>query len=401
MQNVEKTSIGGNEKPRCLYFLETLRTGGAENYIVNVANALCEKGFQQWIVYRKDGPLREKVDRRIHLVNLKPYKKEKNLLKIFSYFLQALKLYKLAKKCDIKIALVIGIGGISIPGVIFLKLTGCKIITLIPFAYKVSFKPRYIYLKFALVRYFLYNLIDKFMSFCRFQTNEFINYWRIPRNKIFCNYLGIDTETFRPMNEEMKSSLRSEFSLEPDTPILGIVARLYPVKGVHKAIEILPPIKKEIPNVKLFIVGDGPLRTVYERMVREKGLEDSVTFTGERHDIPKLMNLFDLYLQTTDCPLLGVSALEALATAKPIATFVRNEKEERMAQETVIEGVNGIILRLGSPEDVRKLIALLKDREKLKNMGYSSRKLAEEKFNFTSHIENLEKLFTKLVGDDE
>jgi glycosyltransferase involved in cell wall biosynthesis len=110
---------------------------------------------------------------------------------------------------------------------------------------KVSFKPRYIYLKFALVRYFLYNLIDKFMSFCRFQTDEIINYWRIPRNKIFCNYLGIDTETFRPINEEMKSSLRSEFSLEPDTPILGVVARLYPVKGVHKAIEILPPIKRK------------------------------------------------------------------------------------------------------------------------------------------------------------
>jgi glycosyltransferase involved in cell wall biosynthesis len=278
------------------------------------------------------------------------------------------------------------------------KLLKIPVVHTIQHTYAIKSMTENLTVKIPGLRHFLYSLVNTHIALCNYTKNEFINLWRIPPRKIYLNPVGVELREFKPfMETETKIKLKQELSIELDAPIIGIVARLSPVKGVHKAIHILPRIKEEIPNVKLVIIGDGSMRKEYEKLADNLHLRQNIIFTGFRSDIPQLMNIFDIYLQTTDSPLIGNTTLEAMATGKPIATIVQNKTEEAMARETLIEGYNGILIPLNHSEAATKLGRLLKDKQTLDKMGKASRKLAEEKFNLQLHVKNMERLYRDLI----
>lgn len=91
---------------------------------------------------------------------------------------------------------------------------------------------------------------------------------------------GVDIAAFSPPSAEKREEVRRELGIAPDAPVVGIVARLDKLKGQDDLLDVMPWLVRELPGVRLLIVGDGWHRAALEARVNHEGLSERVIFTG-------------------------------------------------------------------------------------------------------------------------
>lgn len=92
-------------------------------------------------------------------------------------------------------------------------------------------------------------------------------------------------------------------------------------KNLDLIIEGFERLIVDDPLVRLMLVGEGPAKKHYQRMIQEKGLEDKVLFTGfiPDEDLPQIYAASDAFTIASKFETQGLAALEAMATGKPVA----------------------------------------------------------------------------------
>lgn len=234
-----------------------------------------------------------------------------------------------------------------------------------------------------------------FLALSDFYAWDIKETMQVPEDRIHTVSLGVELGEHLP--EPGKEALREELGLG-DSPILGAVARFERVKGTHKLLAAAPALLEVCPNAKFLLVGDGSEREDLEKMVDELGVRDSVVFTGWRTDTADMIRLMDIYIQSTDAPNLGLSAIQAMSCGRAIAVFAKDELEARMAKDTAVEGVNGLIIPTNEPEKAGRMLGeLLNQPQKLEAYGKASRELAEDRFSLQSHAQRLIELSQKML----
>ena len=120
---------------------------------------------------------------------------------------------------------------------------------------------------------------------------------------------GVDTDFFRPQERFSTSAGRA--------PELLFLGRLDPRNGLDTILAAMPAVLARVPDARLTIAGDGPLRRVYERMAKPTGSQ--VTFVGRVNgNRPTYYSQADLYLCPTTMASFGVTLLEAMACGTPL-----------------------------------------------------------------------------------
>ena len=128
---------------------------------------------------------------------------------------------------------------------------------------------------------------------------------------------GIQTSAFRPGQPDPE--LRRELGALPDDLVIGHVGSLRPQKNHTFLLDIARAMVDKDPKSHFVLVGEGPLKTELENKVQQLGLTDKVTFTGVRHDVPRLMaEAFDLFLFPSTHEGYGQVMLQAQATGLPV-----------------------------------------------------------------------------------
>jgi len=388
---------------RILHVIDTLGIGGAENYVVNLANKLNKEKFQVWIAYT-DGRIQgidgealvSKLDENVRLVKWNP--KKIGSLKSLRYFpyniYHVISLYKIIRQFNIHLVHT------HQPFSAFRAWIAARIAHVpVVHNYMTIITPErqteWLLVKHKTLARFVDKFVNKYVAFSQCFAEDLRIKLKVNDSKIALIYMGVDLTlyNFCQTNKHFKAIMH----LDERNPVVGVIARLYPEKGINKVLNAWPYVVREIPEARLLVVGDGPLRHQLEEMTKSLGILDSVIFTGVRHDIPKILNIIDIYVQTTDRPNLGLSALEAMAAGKPIITIVQNDEEREMAKETVIEGCNGFIVPNVPQEVASKIIWLIRNKKQAKEMGQTARTLAEEKFNLEKHVEQVEELYESLI----
>jgi len=118
-------------------------------------------------------------------------------------------------------------------------------------------------------------------------------------------------------------------------PLVGVVARLQPEKGVADLLKAAVHVSKISPQVRFLVVGDGPLREELLALARRIGVEKRVRFLGHRTDAQALVGLMEVLVVpsvTEGSPLI---VLEAMATGVPVVASavggipdqIRHDKE--------------------------------------------------------------------------
>lgn len=117
-------------------------------------------------------------------------------------------------------------------------------------------------------------------------------------------------------SREVRSRCRRELHLEKAFAILH-VGRFAPQKNHMFLLELFYDIALLIPEARLLLAGDGPLKERIEKRADELDISDKVLFLGQRDDIPDLLQAADLFVLPSLYEGLPVSCLEAQAAGLP------------------------------------------------------------------------------------
>lgn len=101
---------------------------------------------------------------------------------------------------------------------------------------------------------------------------------------------------------------------------LGIlcIGRLIPVKRFDLVIRAVSILRNEFPGVRLTIAGAGPLEAELKSMVKNLGLEDSVSLPGYVSDIAELFRNADIFVLPSETEGSPITLIEAMAFSRPI-----------------------------------------------------------------------------------
>lgn len=162
-------------------------------------------------------------------------------------------------------------------------------------------------------------------------------------NKIVVIPNGIDTEYFR-LDPEGRRQVRSVWGLGDDEILVGIVARLDPMKDYPTFLEAASRIARERHDVRFVCVGDGPV--AYTEALKQQaaalGLTKQLIWAGARDNMPAVYSALDLSSSSSFSEGFSNTIAEAMACGVPcVVTDVGDSKQ--------IVGDTGFVVEPGNP----------------------------------------------------
>src|SRR5262249_16572772 len=149
-----------------------------------------------------------------------------------------------------------------------------------------------------------------------------------PRVRMLVIPNGIDPESFRP-DGEARQRVRAEWRIDADQKLVGLVARLDPMKDHPTFLKAASLLAKEREDLVFVCVGDGPeayTRDLME-MSEQLGLATRVIWTGSRADLPAVYNALDLLVPSSVSEGFPNVIGEAMACGLPcVATDVGDSR---------------------------------------------------------------------------
>jgi glycosyltransferase involved in cell wall biosynthesis len=213
----------------------------------------------------------------------------------------------------------------------------------------------------------------------------------ISNERVVKIYNGIELDKFHP--DLKRSNLRKQWGIATEEPVIGAIGRLVWQKGFEYLIEAMPEILQDIPQAKLLLVGDGPLRHKLEGLAQELNVYSQVIFAGFRSDIQDLLSMIDILSIPSLLEGFPMITLEAMAMAKPIvATQIEGIVEQ------ISDSDEGILV---PPKDAEVLasaiLRLIKDRELGNRLGAAARSKIERYFSIDKMVKETEMVYLSLL----
>jgi len=372
---------------RILFVIPTLRTGGAEKYVLEIASKLAATGHHTHVVSL--GPI---DDGFVNSVNLEyvtiTQLRTRKVLSIRSIWV-IYQLFKYIKEKNFDIV-HLNLLGADILGGIAAILAGCPFLSTQhnTRSWRYSRKVRKQAAKFLHrgVMYFAHAIIAPTLSVRNYLSET----TRIPVDKIKVIYHGIDLKKFSPRLRKIGTYLR-----------IGSVGRFERRKGQIYIIESLPRVLSELKNAKIevWFAGEG----IYEHEVRKRAIElgviKHVRFLGTLKDIPAyLAKILILAHAATEGEAFCYAALEGLATGK--AVIITNTDG---IPEFIKDHYNGILVPIHSSEALADAIIEVTKNPKIYSAisgnavksvrpFFSKERAINETFQLYTHILNKRKI---------
>jgi len=187
---------------------------------------------------------------------------------------------------------------------------------------------------------------------------------------------------------------------------IATVTRLSQEKGVDVLLRSWAEVVGEIGNLKLLIVGDGPLESQLKALSCSLGIAESVDFVGKVEDAFKFLEATDLFVLSSRSEGMSNALLEAMSYGIPcIATQAGGNREllgaenEEISRGGYVLAKNGLLI---NPDDVRGLteaiLFFIRNRHKREEMGRRGRHYIEENHSIDSVAERYIALYQSLLN---
>jgi glycosyltransferase involved in cell wall biosynthesis len=214
----------------------------------------------------------------------------------------------------------------------------------------------------------------------------------VPASKIVDVGAGVDVERFASAPRDAR--LAAELGVAGH-PVVGIVAKLSPVKGHEWFLDAAARIARERDDARFLVVGDGPRRSELEGMARALGLADRVVFAGARDDVPALLRLMDVFVLSSVSEGSPNVVMEAMAAGVPVvATDVGGVSD-------AVGGPSSAVLVPPRDADAlaRGVIGLLSDAPAARAMGSAGLRTVRERHDVGAVVRRVERMFEALLDE--
>lgn len=188
--------------------------------------------------------------------------------------------------------------------------------------------------------------------------------------------------------------------------LLGVVAQLSPWKGQGTAIEALRLLRDEGIDAHLLLIGSAKFVARATRFdneayvaglrarVTEAGLEDRVSWLGEREDVPELVRALDILLLPSLEEPFGRALIEAMALGVPvISTDVGGPPE------IIEQGREGYLLSPHEPAAWAQAIRRIAESpDRGREMGLAGRRRVEAAFTAEHHAAAMLEIYERAIA---
>ena len=116
-----------------------------------------------------------------------------------------------------------------------------------------------------------------------------------PRGRMTVILNGVDTERFKP-DVATRDHMRREWGIAEHEMLIGLVARLDPMKDQPTFLRAASILAQERSDVRFVCVGDGsgPYKNELSHLANDLGLDGRLIWAGARHDMPAVYNALDI-----------------------------------------------------------------------------------------------------------
>ena len=164
------------------------------------------------------------------------------------------------------------------------------------------------------IKKYIFSRVDRLMSVSAQLKNEMSELYGLNRD-IAVIHNGVDTEKFSSSSSHTMCQVAG---VTAPGPVIGIVGRLAAGKGIS---EFIDHFARRQFQATLIIVGDGPLRTDIQQQIKQLSLDSRIKLLGNRNDVDRLLNCFDVLAMPSQSEGLSNVILEAMATGIPVVAF--------------------------------------------------------------------------------
>lgn len=155
--------------------------------------------------------------------------------------------------------------------------------------------------------------------------------WLFPFKNIDIEVIknGIDLEKFK-YNSNFRKEIRKELGIKEDEKVICHVGRFSEEKNHNFIIDVVSEVIKINKEIKVILVGVGPLENSIKQKVIDLGIVSNIIFLGNRNDVNKIMSASDLFLFPSLYEGLGIVLIEAQVNGLPCIVSDRVPDEADM-----------------------------------------------------------------------
>ena len=151
----------------------------------------------------------------------------------------------------------------------------------------------------------------------RFACGHYAGEWLFGKKHDFTvipNAIELDKFRFDPT---VRRETRKKLGIAEDTFLIGHVGRFMPQKNQAFLVDVLADLLPNRPKTMLAFVGDGPDKADVQQHAEERGVSDHVLFLGQRSDVNRLYQAFDVFCLPSLYEGLCVVGIEAQCAGLP------------------------------------------------------------------------------------
>ncbi len=208
-----------------------------------------------------------------------------------------------------------------------------------------------------------------------------------PKEKIRLIPLGFNLTPFLECGISQPQA-RKKLGLPETGPIIGFSGRFVPVKDPMLFLAAAQQILSEIPEARVLMCGDGPLRPRVEKEVLNLGLEQRVHFTGWKEEVEKVLRAMDVFVLTSRNEGTPAAIIEAMAAEVPVVGA-----DVGGVRDLITDGSTGHLVTSRNPLNVAQAIhrALEDTSEKSAMIQRAKEKAAE--YSAENLVTNIKTLY--------
>jgi len=352
-----------------VHLLPDLKVGGMENGVVNLLNNFDRERFKLSLCCINDeGPLKKRIYRDdVEIINLTEGSGKRPFL--------VLKLYKIFKRLNVDLVhthnFYTGVYGIPAA-----RLARVPVIIhgehgRLPDS---NFRKR--------VMKTIYNRCDAILTVSHDLKEKLVSEIPSLKDKTYTIINGVDTKVFTKLEEKEDEEKKGH--------VIGTVGRLSIEKDYPTLIKAFEILSRERPEAKLVFVGKGDQETRLKELTEELDIRERVKFLGERHDVPKILNTFDIFVLCSLREGCSNVILEAFATGLPVVATRVGDNPLLLADN------RGILVEKGSVKELaHSLLTLIQDDKRKKQIADNSFHWVTTKRSLKNMISDYENFYRK------
>ncbi len=208
-------------------------------------------------------------------------------------------------------------------------------------------------------------------------------------------FSGFDLRPFLAATND--AAIRRQLGLDPDDFVVGMIARLFKLKGHDDLFAIAPELVRQCPRMKFLFVGDGIWRDRFQQLARSLDLERHFFFTGlvPPADVPKYVGVMDALVHLSRREGLPRALPQALAAGRPVIAYDCDG-----AGEVCFDQKTGFLVAPGDLPTLRdRMLRLASTADLRQRLGEAGRAFVEQNFAVEKMTQEIYTLYQRLLAD--